>query len=141
MNEKKKRNEETFIKYLVDKKQKEKERKRTIKLKRESEAAGGSLSNLKGAIDTAIEKTEKDPDMQPRLKLQTTKEAADEATDAQSSSSSEEGMNTEGLQAIKDIQKLTGSNLDVAPLNIDVTMMRQFVHTPKNGVKIPLATS
>ncbi len=50
-------------------------------------------------------------------------------------------MNTDGLQAIKDIQKLTGSNLDIAPLEIDVTMMRQFVHTPKNGVKIPMDTS
>lgn len=58
--------------------------------------------------------------MQPRLKIQ----QGETEIDAQSSSSSEEVINTDGLQAIKDIQKLTGSNLDIAPLEIDVTMMR-----------------
>ena len=57
-----------------------------------------------------------------------------------SSSSSEEMMNTEGLQAMKDIEKLTGGNLDIKPLNIDFNSMRKFVHTPKEGIRVPMNT-
>ena len=35
--------------------------------------------------------------------------------------------------AVKDIEILTGDNLDIKPLNIDLGSMRQFVHTPKEG--------
>ena len=41
-----------------------------------------------------------------------------------SSSSSDEGFDAEGLQAVKDIEKLTGDNLDIKPLNMDIGAMR-----------------
>ena len=40
------KNEETFIKYLLEKRQAEKEAKRAMRLKRESEAHGGSMAKL-----------------------------------------------------------------------------------------------
>ena len=54
------------------------------------------------------------------------------------SSSSSEKMDAEGRIAIKDIEKLTGDHLDVKPLELDLGNMRKYVHTPKNGVKIPM---
>ena len=57
------------------------------------------------------------------------------------SSSSEEPMDGEGRMAIKDIEKLTSGHLDIKPLNLDMNTMRRFVHTPKNGVRLPLDVS
>ena len=65
-----------------------------------------------------------------------TEKVADNAS-VQSSSSSEK-MDGEGRLAIKDIEKLTGGHLDVKLSPMDPSQMRQFVHTPKNGVKVPL---
>ena len=67
-------------------------------------------------------------------------EHEDELAEAQSSSSSsdEEPMDGEGRMAIKDIEKLTSGNLDIKPLSMDVNEMRRFVHTPKNGVQVPM---
>lgn len=67
-------------------------------------------------------------------------EHEDELAEAQSSSSSsdEEPMDGEGRMAIKDIEKLTSGNLDIKPLSMDVNEMRRFVHTPKNGVEVPM---
>ena len=56
--------------------------------------------------------------------------------ESSSSSSSDEGIDVEGLQAVKDIEKLTGDNLDIKPLNMDIGAMRQFVHTPKEGIRV-----
>ena len=47
-------------------------------------------------------------------------------------------MDGEGLMAIKDIEKLTSSNLDIKPLDFNMNEMRRFVHTPKNGVRVPV---
>ena len=44
--------------------------------------------------------------------------------ESSSSSVSDEAMDTEGLIAVKDIEKLTGDNLDIKPLNIDLSSMR-----------------
>ena len=41
-----------------------------------------------------------------------------------SSSESDEALDDEGLIAVKDIEKLTGDNLDIKPLNIDFGSMR-----------------
>ena len=60
--------------------------------------------------------------------------------DEMSSSSSEEMLNTEGLLAVKDIERLTGGNLDIKPLGIDLNQMRKFVHTPKEGIRVPMDT-
>ena len=49
-------------------------------------------------------------------------------------------MNIDGMLAVKDIEKLTGGNLDLKPLDIDLTQMQRFVHTPKDGIKIPIDT-
>lgn len=43
-------------------------------------------------------------------------------------------MNLEGLISVKDIEKFTGGNLDIKPLQVDLTGMRKFVHTPKHGI-------
>ena len=66
---------------------------------------------------------------------------ADADEEILSSSSSEEGMNTEGLQAVKDIEKLTGGNLDIKPLNMDLGAMKPFLHTPKDGIILPFDTN
>ena len=50
-------------------------------------------------------------------------------------------MNTEGLQAVKDIEKLTGGNLDIKPLNVDLGTMKPFLHTPKDGIILPIDTN
>ena len=52
-----------FINYLVNKKHQEKEEKRAMRMRRESEATGGKLSNVQGVIEKAIELTENDPNM------------------------------------------------------------------------------
>ena len=49
-------------------------------------------------------------------------------------------MNTEGLLAIKDIEKLTGGHLNIKQLDVDIGAMRPLIHTPKNGIKLPLDT-
>ena len=40
------------------------------------------------------------------------------------SSVSDEALDNEGLMAVKDIEILTGDNLDIKPLNIDIGSMR-----------------
>ena len=63
---------------------------------------------------------------------------AEAATVLSSGSSSSEGLiDDEDHQTAKIIQKLTGSNLDIKAVDIDFSSMRTFVHTPKNGVKVP----
>ena len=57
------------------------------------------------------------------------------------SSVSDEALDTEGLMAVKDIEILTGDNLDIMPLNIDLGSMRQFVHTPKEGFRVNMDTT
>ena len=44
--------------------------------------------------------------------------------DSTHSSESDEALDDEGLIAVKDIEKLTGDNLDIKPLNIDFGSMR-----------------
>jgi len=58
-------------------------------------------------------------------------------TGSMQSSSSSEKMDGEGRLAVKDIVKLTESHLDVKPLELNLSTMRKFVPTPKNGVKVP----
>ena len=60
--------------------------------------------------------------------------------DEETSSSSSEELNIEGLLAVKDIEKLTGGNLAIKPLNMDLNSMRKFVHTPKEGIRAPMDT-
>ena len=63
---------------------------------------------------------------------------AEAATVLSSGSSSSGGLiDDEDHQTAKVIQKLTGSNLDIKAIDIDFSSMRTFVHTPKNGVKVP----
>ena len=123
--EKKKQNEETFVNYLLEKKQQEKEEKRKMRLMQQS---GASIQAAPRTIEEAIEEAQS--------KMSGPRSAVDET----SSSSSEEMLNTEGLLAVKDIEKLTGGNLDVKPLNIDLNTMRKFVHTPKEGIRAPFDT-
>ena len=51
VKDKKRRNEETFITYLLDKKRQEKEKKRALRLRRESEAFGVDLGRTNRTID------------------------------------------------------------------------------------------
>lgn len=57
-----------------------------------------------------------------------------------SSSSEEEDYTVEDLLAAKDIEKLTGSKLDIKLLEINTGTMRKFVHTPKEAVRVPFDT-
>lgn len=58
----------------------------------------------------------------------------------ESSSSNGDMMNTDGLLAVKDIEKLTGGHLDIKPLAADLSQMRPLVHTPKNAIRLPIDT-
>ena len=143
VKEKKKQNEETFISYLLEKKKKEKEQKRALRLRRESEAFGADLSKTHRTIDQALEEAARDTDLavakdSKTILLGSSMAGAD---DMLSSSSSEEELNTEGLQAVKDIEKLTGGNLDIKPLDVDLNGMKPFLHTPKDGIIMPIETN
>ena len=63
------------------------------------------------------------------------------ADDTVSSDSENEAMNIDGMLAVKDIEKLTGGNLNLKPLDIDLHQMRAFVHTPKDGITMPIDTA
>ena len=60
-----------------------------------------------------------------------------ESAESEASSSESERMDGEGLLAINSIEKLTSGNLDIKPLTLNFGAMRQFVHTPKNGIRVP----
>ena len=58
-------------------------------------------------------------------------EEPSEVSSSQSSTSEEVGFTIDELLATKDIEKLTGSQLDIKPMEINISRMRKFVHTPK----------
>jgi len=37
----------------------------------------------------------------------------------------------------RDIKKLTGANIDIKPVDIDLSKLRKLVHTPKHGLIVP----
>ena len=116
--------------YLLEKKQQEKVEKRKLRLMQQSNV---SLQAAPRTIEEAIEEV--------RSKLSSSHHpAGGQSVDEESSSSSEDLMNEEGLLAVKDIEKLTGGNMDIKPLTIDISSMRKLVHTPKEGIRVPLDT-
>lgn len=70
--------------------------------------SGASIQATARTIEEAIEEAQSKRSQQPA------------EIDDLSSSSSEEMLNTDGLLAVKDIEKLTGGNLDIKPLSIDL---------------------
>ena len=83
--------------------------KRKMRLMQQS---GVSLQAAPRTIEEAIEEA--------HSKLSSSHKPGTSASIDESSSSSSDDMNEEGLLAVKDIEKLTGGNLDIKPMNIDL---------------------
>lgn len=123
MEEHKKKNEDVFVNYLLTKKEEERQEKRALQMRRESEAFGKKHSNS---------------DLEKNIRGNSSAVVSEE--DVQSSSS-EENKDAEGFRSIKDIEKLTKTNLDIKSIDLDVGAMRKLQHTPKNGVSVPIDTA
>ena len=112
---------------MLEKKKADKEQKRKLRLKRDSEAGivmPGPRTNLPRTLEQALADSHS-TDLQLKEKEQ-----------EESTSSDEENSND--ILVRKDIERLTGGNLDIKPLNIDFNAMRSFVHTPKDGIRVPM---
>ena len=88
-------------------------------------------------VATKEEDYEKEKDLQPVENLKTEAKPAVNDALSQSSNSSNEPTDGEGRLAIKSIEMIMKGNLDIKPLNLNISAMRKFEHTPKNGIRVP----
>ena len=128
LNAKELKNERKFVNYLMERKAKEKEVRRQLKLRCMSMKSTSAAPNASTT------------DPRETIKSGGSRIEGSVGRKSVSSSESEEQGDTsiEGLLATKDIQKLTAGNLDIKALNVDIGGMRRFVHTPKNAVRVPI---